>query len=366
MNDRSAVRWCDQAGGRMQSRRAPVAWLLLMLVPGCGPRLDPIEQVRVFGGRPPLAALPDVPGADRPFPNLGTVPARPVPPSLEERRRVAEALVADRENARHIAAPRPSPAAPPPAAAAEAAGPLGFQQERDMIPGIVSPDPAVVGPRSVPPIAGAPSAAVAGPAGEAEAPPSAAAARASSPSPLPDILSDVPSTPPPPARLEPEPALIAPPRSAEPTSSSGRATPPSAPSPAPPPALSPRPAVSPAASDPSVIIDRSALPAAATQAALRAGASGSGAAIRFAAGSAILAPSERETLIALARTRGAAALRILGFVDAAGEELGLALARAQAVAQALRAGGVPAEAIEIAAEARPGPAGRGAEVRLIY
>ncbi len=64
--------------------------------------------------------------------------------------------------------------------------------------------------------------------------------------------------------------------------------------------------------------------------------------------------------------RGAAALRILGFVDAAGEDLGLALARAQAVAQALRAAGVPAEAIEIAAEARPGAAGRGAEVRLVY
>lgn len=95
-------------------------------------------------------------------------------------------------------------------------------------------------------------------------------------------------------------------------------------------------------------------------------ASGSGAAIVFARGSANLPPGERDTLLAVARTRGAAGLRVIGFLDAAGEDLGLALARAQAVAQALRAAGVPAEAMEIAAEARPGPAGRGAEVRLIY
>ena len=362
ISDRSAARWRDQASEGLQLRRAPAAWLLLLLVAGCGPRLDLIEQVRVFAGRPPLAALPDVPGADRPFPNLGTVPARPVPPSREERRRVAEALVADRENARHVGVPRPPPAAIPPTAAAEAAGPLGFQQEGEIISGIVSPNPAVVGPRSVPPIAGAPSAAVATSARQGEAPPSAAVEGASSP--LPE--TEIPSAPPPPARLEPEPAPIAAPRSAEPSSFSARSTPASVPSPAPLMDLSARSAAATAASDPSVVIDRSALPAAATQVALRAGGIGAGAAIRFAAGSAILAPSERDTLIALARTRGAAALRVIGFVDAAGEELGLALARAQAVAQALRAAGVPAEAIEIAAEARPSPAGRGAEVRLIY
>ncbi|MCS6921050.1 MAG: hypothetical protein NZM07_03870 [Elioraea sp.] len=363
-NDRSAVRRCDQARGRRLGRRAAAAWLGLLLAAACGPRLDPIEQVRVLSGRPSLAGLPDVPGADRPFPNLGTVPARPVPPSPEERRRVAEALVADRENARHTGPPRPPPGATLLPAAAEAAGPLGFRPEPGGLGGTVAPDPLVVAPSPPPPIAGAPSAAVAVPSREPAAPPAAAASTVTSPPPVPDI----PPAPPPTARLEPDAAPIAPPVPAEPRPVSARPAPPVAPSPAPPPPadLLPRAAAGPSAPEPSVIVDRSALPPAAMTVAVRPSASGSGAAIVFARGSANLPPGERDTLLAVARTRGAAGLRVIGFLDAAGEDLGLALARAQAVAQALRAVGVPAEAMEIAAEGRPGPAGRGAEVRLIY
>lgn len=362
--DRSAARRCDQARGRGRCRRAPIAWLVLLLTTGCGPRLDPIEQVRVLGGRPSLAGLPEVPGADRPFPNLGTVPARPVPPSAEERRRVAEALVADRENARHTGAPRRPPGATPLPAAAETAGPLGFRAEPEGIVGPVVPDLLVVAPPSPPPIAGAPSAAVAASAREAAAPPVTVAPTVTSPPPVPDI----PPAPPPPARLEADPAPLAPPSPVQPSPASARPAPPMAPSPVPPPPadLSPRAAAATPTPDPSVIVDRSVLPPAATPVAVRPSATGSGAAIAFARGSAVLPPGERDTLLAIARTRGAAGLRVIGFLDAAGEDLGLALARAQAVAQALRAAGVPAEAVEIAAESRPGPAGRGAEVRLIY
>lgn len=366
-SDGSAVRRCDQARGHGRCQRASIAWLVLLvlvLAAACGPRLDPIEQVRVLGGRPPLAGLPEVPGADRPFPNLGTVPARPVPPAAEERRRVAEALVADRENARHTGAPRRPPGAIPLPAAAETAGPLGFRAEPETMDGTVAPDPLVVVPPLPPPIAGAPSAAVAAQAREAAAPPPAAAPAAPAPLPLPDL----PPAPPPPIRLGPDAAPRTPPVPAEPSPSSARPAPPSAPSPTPPPPadLSLRAPASPPTPDPSVIVDRSALPPAATPVAVRPTATGSGAAIAFARGSAVLPPGVRETLSAFARTRGAAGLRVIGYLDAPGEELGLALARAQAVAQALRAAGVPAEALEIAAESHPGPAGRGAEIRLIY
>ena len=42
-----------------------------------------------------------VPGADAPYPNLATVPARPQPSTTaEERRRIVEELIAEREAAR--------------------------------------------------------------------------------------------------------------------------------------------------------------------------------------------------------------------------------------------------------------------------
>jgi len=343
--DPSAVRERDQASGGGHSWRAPAAWLVLGVLSACGPRLDPIEQVRVFGGRPPLGDVPPVPGADARYPNLGTVPPRPVPPPEADRRRVAEALVADRENARHIGAPRREDRASatvgvPPAATVVSAGPLGFRPEADAMAGMVGPDPLVASPVSPPPIAGAPPRAPSG-ASPGSLPEPAAAA------PVPSPPASMPSVP---------PAAALPPRF-EPS--------------APPPALAPtaQPASPPpasAAGDPSVIVDRAALPVAAHGTVVQPAPAGPGAAIAFARGSAVLLPTERETLVALARIRGAAALRVVGFVDSPGDDLGLALARAQAVAQALRAAKVPAEAVEIGAEARPGAAGRGAEVRLVY
>jgi outer membrane protein OmpA-like peptidoglycan-associated protein len=74
----------------------------------------------------------------------------------------------------------------------------------------------------------------------------------------------------------------------------------------------------------------------------------------------------RAVVARFAAGRGTAAVRVIGYRDTEGGDLALALARAQAVAQALRAAGLPAEAIELAAEPRPGPAGRGAEMRLVY
>jgi outer membrane protein OmpA-like peptidoglycan-associated protein len=303
------------------------------MLAACGPSLNPLEWARTAVGRAPTADLPPVPGADRPYPNLGTVPERPVPPSPEERRRIADALIADRENARHVgppvlaaavgvtppAAPAPPPLTVPPAAA------LDTVDAGADVPGIVAPLAPLPAPPP-PPIAGAPR-----PAETAADPPA----------------------PPPPVTPQPRAEAAPPP---EPTPAPEQAA-----APAPPPAtpaLPPRP-------DPSVIVDRAALspPRATPAVALPAG---QGAALAFPPGSATLPAEARAVVARFAAGRGGAVVRVTGYRDSTGGDLGLALARAQAVAQALRGAGTPAEAIELAAEPRPGPAGRGAEMRLVY
>lgn len=329
--DPSALARGDQAKGRVCGR-AWGACLALLMLAACGPSLNPLEWARTAVGRAPTDELPPVPGADRPYPNLGTVPDRPVPPSAEERRRIADVLVADRANARHVGPPvlpapvgvtAPAPPAPSPLTAPPATPLDAFDAGAD-VPGVVAPLAPLPVP-SPPPIAGAPR--------------RAEAAAAALPAP-----AAVPPSPPP----EPVPA---PAQAAEPTS----------PPPAPPPAST----VAPPRPDPSVIVDRAALPPPRATPAVTLPA-GQGAALAFPPGSATLPAEARAVVARFAAGRGGAVVRVTGYRDSAGGDLGLALARAQAVAQALRAAGLPAEAIELAAEPRPGPAGRGAEMRLVY
>ncbi|WP_439577874.1 OmpA family protein [Elioraea sp.] len=306
---------------------------MLVALSACGPSLNPIEAARVLTGRTPTTDLPPVPGADQPYPSLGTVPERPVPPPAEQRRRIADALIADRENARHAGPPvMPPPVGVAPPASpqavpltAPAAAPFGTSGDQP-VPGMVAP---MVAPpaRVVPPIAGAPEPR---PPGPPAAPPSVAGPP-----------ETAPAAAPPPAELAP---AAPPPRAAAPAAA---------------------PASAPPRTDPSVVVDRTALPPLrATQAA--ALPAGQGAALAFPPGSAALSPDARAVAARFAAGRGAATVRVTGYRDSAGGDLGLALARAQAVAQALRSAGTPADAIELAAEPRPGPAGRGAEMRLVY
>jgi len=96
-------------------------------------------------------------------------------------------------------------------------------------------------------------------------------------------------------------------------------------------------------------------------------AEGPGYALDFLPGTVTLAAADRAVLADLAARGRGATFRITGFGDGGGARaLDLPLARARAVADALRAAGVAAEQIELGGSARPGPAGRGAEVRLIY
>jgi outer membrane protein OmpA-like peptidoglycan-associated protein len=295
------------------------------MLAACGPSLSPLEWARVAAGRVPTDELPPVPGADRPYPNLGAVPQRPVPPSPEQRRRIADALVADRENARHVgppAMPAPvgvtSPVAPSPSPlTAQPATPLGALDGGADVPGMVAP---LAAPRASPPL------------------PIAGAPRPAGPVPPPG------QSPPPfqPARA---------PQAAQPAPAA--------------PALAPDSAAPPPRSDPSVIVDRSALPPPRPASTVTLPA-GQGAALDFPPGSATLLAEARAVVARFAAGLGGATVRVTGYRDSAGGDLGLALARAQAVAQALRAAGLPAEAIELAADPRPGPAGRGAEMRLVY
>ncbi|MBM3487467.1 MAG: hypothetical protein FJX67_12695, partial [Alphaproteobacteria bacterium] len=80
--------------------------LVVGLAGGCTTMSDALDPGRWFEGRERPAAQPRavserVPGEDRPFPNLSTVPPRPQPTSPEARRQIAQGLSADRDNARY-------------------------------------------------------------------------------------------------------------------------------------------------------------------------------------------------------------------------------------------------------------------------
>jgi len=396
---------------------APSPWLLfafalgLALLPACS-RTDPIEQARVAAGRAPTSTLPPVPGAGEPYPNLGSVPPRPETTSPAARQALANALVADRANARYVGQPATPPVprgqvaeAPAPLAAPMgAASPMLFGAEEDaavpMLPPAPAPPPIAGTPRPDPePPPSAPPPAVLG-VPQAPPPPSVPAATpaAQASAPLPPAgrtetapiapIAIEPLTPPPPpampselpararspepaaaaavpsARPDPPPVLLpAPPRGASPAAAPmARAADP----PAPPPTTQSPGAQAPSPAQPvqpSVIVDRTALQPTAPRA-----TAASGYALSFLRGTSTIVTADLAVLASLAGRGRGATFQVTGFADeaGAGRALDLPLARARAVADALRAAGVPAEQIELGGSARPGPAGRGAEVRLVY
>lgn len=403
--DPSAGAGADQAKPR-RARAAPgrgLAFALLAavaLLPGCS-RTDPIEQARVLAGRAPSSTLPPVPGAGEPYPSLGTVPPRPETTPPAARQALAEALVADRANARYIgqpaalAVPRGQGAAPSAPAVPQAAAPMLLGATQQDEPPLAPPPPPP------PPIAGAPRppaqpAASAAPPpsvlGVPQGPPPAATPALPAAGPLPPAGRAetapiapiaVEQLPPPPAPAMPSelPARARGPQTAA-AGSSPQTQPPSPVPPVPRPAepraeaaqraaVSPAPVAPPAAGLPapaqpvqlSVIVDRTALLPAA-----RRGVPETGYALAFVPGTATLAASDLAVLAGLAGRGQGAIFQVTGYADApaSGRALDLPLARARAVAEALRAAGVPAEQIELGGSARPGPAGRGAEVRLVY
>ena len=107
--------------------------------------LNPVEWARsvgtVFDDEDPRAAdakaraeRRPVPGLDRPFPNLSSVPGRPAVAPVGDRDRIAQGLRADRENARYA----DDAVRRPPAAAPIAASAVGSR-----------PNPGAIGPGGV-------------------------------------------------------------------------------------------------------------------------------------------------------------------------------------------------------------------------
>lgn len=278
-----------------------------LLLTGCGPRsdLNPVRWWHGLQGGVIAEQRPPPPNADAPYPNLGSVPAKPTSPDPAVRQRVASRLSADRGNAQFEAALlplHPVPGAP----------------ARSGLPGMptVNPDPnaasASLEAASSPPTG---TGRVVTPAAGLPLPPEASA-------PAPTIAS----SPPPVPHIE------------------GFAIPRS--KPVPPPQAPARP------------------PQAESLGAAAAGPLGIG----FSANSAVVAPPDETALKNLASRRGNHPIEVVGFGDATdatpqvqAEAVDLALARARAIAAALNANGVPPAAIRMSARA----SGRGGAARLI-
>ncbi len=319
-----------QADSRAWLARALPIAVLAGALAGCSG--VPATVHRIEGGQIAKPLQPP-PGLAQPYPNLASVPARPVAPDQKALASISQELVADRENARHltVAAPTPDPSLPAASPALFGVGTL--------------PPPAPGG-------AAATLAAVQGPA------PGASAAAPATPGPA----TARPATAPAPA---PAPAPGAPPAEtpagAEPVIPAGPPAPPLGGIGAPVPATTPQaaPPTTPAPAPAPQSVKQAAPPPANPAMTVE---------VAFPPASAVLPAVSADALHALARRRGAHGITVIGHGDAASTDpdiqsqaVALALGRAQAIAQALAAAGVPESAVRLDAEA----SGRGGSARIM-
>ncbi len=326
------------------------------MVTGCSTlsSINPVNWWHRQEGGKIAQQRPAPPGADAPYPNLATVPAKPTPPDAEAMQKLTDSLIADRTNAQHAAQ----------------ATPLTDPSSPTASPGLFGVGTA---PPPGPAVASAAPTNAKAPAG-ADAPSTSASAGAA-----PTASASMPAVNTPPAA--PASAPRRPVQSAQ--LAPQAATPDPAASPAPPPAQAPAPAVvpAPAAVAPEVLPDLPAGPPGRPGAAgappppvaapvpMPAQAAGvATATIVFVEGSTSLAAPGADEVKSFAGKRGNGVIVVTGFGDAASSDptaqsaaVVLGLARAQAVADALKQAGVPGNAIRVSAEA----SGRGASLRLI-
>jgi outer membrane protein OmpA-like peptidoglycan-associated protein len=273
---------------------------------------------------------PAPPGADQPYPNISTVPAKPSPPDAKAMKDLTDSLVADRTNAQHEAqaAPLADPSSP-------TASPNLFGV------GTAPPPPP---PGAAPPAAsaspGTPIASASMPAVEAPVAPPSAAPR-----------KPVQSTP-----LAPLPAATAP-AAAPAASASPASTPPAGPPPSMPAVPPPRPAIAGPAPAAQVVPTPMPHPA-----------GGTSATIVFPDRASDLSQPATDEVKAFAAKRGKATISIVGYGDSASSDpdaqsaaVNLGLSRAQSILDVLKAAGVPGTAIRVSAEA----SGRGASLQLL-
>jgi len=345
--------------------------LTVLMLSGCSSlpgSMNPVNWWHDLEGGKIAEERPPPPGADEPYPNLASVPPKPAAPDRAALAKIADALIADRTNAQHMASAAPVADPSSPSASPDLFGrgsvpppgpppPPGSQQASATMPAVEAPSAPAVPPAqnqvsqpanaaaTAPPPAKAPvgnvqSIPLAPPGATAQPPAVAAAAPPALPAapPPPPNLAGVRSAPPPAAATAAAPSPPAPA-----AASAASATPlasPSAPiqvataTPPPAPAASPANAVS----------------------------------VAFVNGSAELPSAAADTLKQLATRRGAGVIAVTGYGDAASDDpdaqsaaLALGLSRAKAMAAALASAGVPAAAVQVDAAA----IGRGGTARLV-
>jgi outer membrane protein OmpA-like peptidoglycan-associated protein len=312
-----------QAGIRGSAMLVMAGWLLA----GCSTlsSMNPVNWWHREQGGKIAEQRPAPPGADQPYPNIATVPAKPEPPDKDALKKLTDSLVADRTNAQHAAQSAPladpsSPSASPHLFGVGTAPPP---------PPAFTPPPATAG--SGPSSAGTPAASASMPAVTAPpapvTPPSAAPRKAVQSSPL-----DAPSAP-----------------KAQ-TADAGPA--PVLPSGAP-----PRPAA--AGAPPSAPVVPAPMPSPAT---------GPSATIVFLERASNLSQPATDEVKAFAAKRGNGTIVVTGYGDSTSSDpdaqsaaLTLGLSRAQSIVDALKAAGVPGTAVRVSAEA----SGRGASLHLL-
>lgn len=345
--------------------------------------INPVEWWHNMQGGPLAEARPPPPGATDPYPNLASVPARPAPSDPKARQQIADALIADRTNAQHMAgevlgdpsSQTASPdlfgkgsAPPPPPAAADSGQAHASLEAATAPPAPPAPPPGPSAPTSgtAQSAASAPSAPPAPEAAGKTAPANGqaasktgnagASAQQSNPIGPPPGAQTASDTLPPVAGAGALPALPATPPA--PPSLPGTPIPQSAPTrvamASPKPGTPQAPAGKPAS-------EAASKPEAAKPAM-------SPVAVAFEPGSATLPASQLPALKAVAAHRGTASLAVIGYGEARTNDpeaqsaaLALGLSRAQAIAAALAAAGVPATALQVDAQA----SGRGGAVHAL-
>jgi outer membrane protein OmpA-like peptidoglycan-associated protein len=391
------------SGLRFPLVRATPAALALLLA-GCSSfpaSMNPVSWWHDLQGGKIAEERPPPPGADQPYPNLSTVPPKPADPDRAALANIANALIADRTNAQRMAAAAPiadpsSPSAspglfgkgtiPPP----PPPSPPGTETAKASLPAVEAP-PAPPTPAAPAPGPSASSGPVPAPAkapiGAVQSAPLELPAASAQPAPEPVPAAPQSAAPPPPSASPPAaPATAAASPPAAPPSNQASApsgalaalgqpsssaaqnaplAPPGAAAQAPAAAAPPPPLPTVPPPPPNVGIGPTA---SAVIASAKPPPSPNTVSITFLGGSATLSPSATDALKQLSARRGKGIIAVTGYgeavssdPDAQSKALTLGMTRAQAIATALTAAGVPASAVQVDAEA----IGRGGTARLV-
>jgi outer membrane protein OmpA-like peptidoglycan-associated protein len=337
----SCVRKPGQGVMRGSAVLLTMGWILV----GCSTisAMNPVNWWHRQEGGKIAEDRPAAPGADQPYPNMSTVPAKPTPPNQDELKKLTDSLVADRTNAQHAAQSEPladpsSPAASPGLFGVGTAPP---------------PPPSVTSQASGSPVASASMPAVTTPPAANPAPPSPAPRKAVQSTPL-EAPSGVPARASSGAASPPaggSPVTVTPPAGA------GDGVTVAGPSPVMQAAPPPRPAI--AGTPPAVPVVLTPMPAP---------SAGSSATIVFPERTSDLSSPATDEVKAFAAKRGNGTISVIGYGDASSSDpdaqsaaLNLGLSRAQSIVDALKAAGIPGNAIRVSAEA----SGRGASLQLL-